>query len=87
MTDLDIKNKNKVLIDYLRSFINDFVIRAEFCFDKDGNPIEENIKILNEIDNRRKIVYDKGSVFLLIFMAFFAMMMAFISTVLDTYRC
>ena len=27
--------------------------------------------------SQRKIVYDKGSVFLLIFMAFFAMMMAF----------
>ena len=37
--------------------------------------------------SQRKIVYDKGSVFLLIFMAFFAMMMASISTVLDTYRC
>ena len=37
--------------------------------------------------SQRKIVYDKGSVFLLIFMAFFAMMMAFISTVVDTYRC
>ena len=37
--------------------------------------------------SQRKIVYDKGSVFLLIFMVFFAMMMASISTVLDTYRC
>ena len=40
MTDLDIKNKNKVLIDYLRSFINDFVIRAEYStYDKDKNVI------------------------------------------------
>ena len=39
---------------------SDFVIRAEFCFDKEGNPIEENIKILNEIDSKRYIIYDSA---------------------------
>ena len=40
MTELDIKNKNKVLIDYLRSITNDFVIRAEYnTYDKDKNVI------------------------------------------------
>ena len=40
MTEEDIKNKNKVLIDYLRSIINDFVIRAEYStYDEDKNVI------------------------------------------------
>lgn len=40
MTEQDIKNKNKVLIDYLRSIINDFVIRAEYStYDEDKNVI------------------------------------------------
>jgi hypothetical protein len=40
MTELDIKNKNKVLIDYLRSITNDFIIRAEYnTYDKDKNVI------------------------------------------------
>lgn len=40
MTEQDIKNKNLVLIDYLRSIIDDFVIRAEYStYDKDKNVI------------------------------------------------
>lgn len=40
MTDIDIKNKNKVLIDYLRSIINGFVVRAEYStYDNDKNVI------------------------------------------------
>lgn len=40
MTEQDIKNKNKVLIDYLRSIINGFVIRAEYStYDDDKNVI------------------------------------------------
>jgi hypothetical protein len=40
MTIEDIKNKNKVLIDFLRSTINDFIIRAEYStYDKDKNVI------------------------------------------------
>ena len=35
----------------------DFIIRAKFCYDKDGNPIDENIKIINEIDSKRYICY------------------------------
>ena len=40
MTEEDIKNKNKVLIDYLRSIVNGFVIRAEYStYDEDKNVI------------------------------------------------
>lgn len=40
MTEQDIKNKNLVLIDYLRSIIDDFTIRAEYnTYDKDKNVI------------------------------------------------
>lgn len=40
MTELDIKNKNKVLIDYLRSIVNNFIIRAEYStYDEDKNVI------------------------------------------------
>ena len=36
MTETDIKNKNKVLIDYLRSIIDNYVIRAEYStYDED----------------------------------------------------
>ena len=51
MTELDIKNKNKVLIDYLRSIVNGFIIRAEYStYDEDKNVIvvqeESGIKIV-----------------------------------------
>ena len=40
MTETDIKNKNKVLIDYLRSIINNYVIRAEYStYDEDKEVI------------------------------------------------
>lgn len=51
MTELDIKNKNKVLIDYLRSIINGFIVRAEYStYDEDKNVIvvqeESGIKVV-----------------------------------------
>lgn len=51
MTELDIKNKNKVLIDYLRSIVNGFIIRAEYStYDEDKNVIvvqeESGMKIV-----------------------------------------
>jgi hypothetical protein len=40
MTETDIKNKNKVLIDYLRSIIDNYVIRAEYStYDEDKEVI------------------------------------------------
>lgn len=40
MTEQDIKNKNLVLIDYLRSITSGYIIRAEYStYDKDKNVI------------------------------------------------
>jgi len=40
MTEQDIKNKNLVVIDFIRSITNDFVVRAEYStFDKDTKVI------------------------------------------------
>lgn len=39
MTETDIKNKNKVLIDYLRSIINNYVIRAEYSTNDDDKEV------------------------------------------------
>ena len=39
MTETDIKNKNKVLIDYLRSIIDNYVIRAEYSTNDDDKEV------------------------------------------------
>lgn len=40
MTETDIKNKNKVVIDFIRSITNDYIVRAEYSTnDKDKNCI------------------------------------------------
>jgi hypothetical protein len=40
MTEQDIKNKNLVVIDFIRSITNDFVVRAEYStYDKDKKVI------------------------------------------------
>jgi hypothetical protein len=40
MTEQDIKNKNLVVIDFIRSITNDFVVRAEYStYDKDKKAI------------------------------------------------
>ena len=51
MTEEDIKNKNKVLIDYLKTITNDYVIRAEYStYDKDKQVIvvqeESGVKVI-----------------------------------------
>ena len=56
MTEQDIKNKNKVLIDYLRSIINGFIVRAEYStYDEDKNVI-----VVQE-ESGRKIVFYNGN--------------------------
>ena len=52
MTELDIKNKNKVLIDYLRSITTGFIIRAEYSTFKD----DENVIVVQE-ESGQKIVF------------------------------
>jgi hypothetical protein len=54
MTELDIKNKNKVLIDYLRSITNNFIVRAEYStYDEDKNVI-----VVQEESGQKVVFYD-----------------------------
>lgn len=54
MTEQDIKNKNKVLIDYLRSIIDNYVIRAEYStYDQDKQVI-----VVQEESGNKIVFYD-----------------------------
>lgn len=54
MTDTDIKNKNKVLIDYLRSITEGFVIRAEYSTNDD----DKNVIVVQEESGQKVIFFD-----------------------------
>lgn len=54
MTELDIKNKNKVLIDYLRSITNNFIVRAEYS----TNDEEKNVIVVQEESGTKVVFYD-----------------------------
>ena len=54
MTELDIKNKNKVLIDYLRSITNDFIVRAEYS----TNDADKNVIVVQEESGQKIVFYD-----------------------------
>lgn len=54
MTELDIKNKNKVLIDFLRSITNDFIIRAEYSTKDD----DKNVIVVQEESGQKIVFYD-----------------------------
>lgn len=59
MTEQDIKNKNKVLIDYLRSIINGFIIRAEYStYDKDKNVI-----VVQEESGSKVVFYEANPIY------------------------
>ena len=59
MTEEDIKNKNKVLIDYLRTIVKDFVIRAEYnTFDEDKNVI-----VVQEESGPKIVFYDAKPIY------------------------
>lgn len=54
MTEEDIKNKNKVVIDFLRSIVDGFIIRAEYnTYDKDKNVI-----VVQEESGQKVVFYD-----------------------------
>lgn len=59
MTELDIKNKNKVLIDYLRSITNGFVIRAEYSTFKDN----ENVIVVQEESGQKVVFFEANSLY------------------------
>ena len=59
MTELDTKNKNKVLIDYLRTITDDFIIRAEYStFDEDKNVI-----VVQEESGQKIVFYDGSTIY------------------------
>lgn len=59
MTESDIKNKNKVIIDYLRSITKDFIIRAEYStFDEDKNVI-----VVQEESGQKVVFYDGSTIY------------------------
>jgi hypothetical protein len=59
MTDTDIKNKNKVLIDYLRSIINDFIIRAEYS----TNDKDKNVIVVQEESGQKVVFYEANPIY------------------------
>lgn len=54
MTELDIKNKNKVLIDFLRSITNNFIVRAEYS----TNDEDKNVIVVQEESGMKVVFYD-----------------------------
>lgn len=59
MTQDDIKNKNLVVIDFLRSIVDDFIIRAEYnTYDKDKNVI-----VVQEESGAKVVFYDANPIY------------------------
>ncbi len=59
MTQEDIKNKNLVLIDYLRSITNNFIVRAEYSTNDD----DKNVIVVQEEAGDKVIFYDGTSIY------------------------
>ena len=59
MTDTDIKNKNKVLIDYLRSIIDNYVIRAEYSTYDD----DKQVIVVQEESGAKVILWDTNPIY------------------------
>lgn len=59
MTQEDIKNKNLVLIDYLRSITNNFIVRAEYSTYDD----DKNVIVVQEESGNKVIFYDGSSIY------------------------
>lgn len=59
MTELDIKNKNKVLIDFLRSITTGFIIRAEYSTFKDN----ENVIVVQEESGSKVVFFEADPIY------------------------
>lgn len=59
MTDTDIKNKNKILIDYLRNIVKDFIIRAEYS----TNDEDKNVIVVQEESGNKVVFYDGSNLY------------------------
>ena len=60
MTQEDIKNKNLVLIDYLRSITNNFIVRAEYSTNDND---DKNVIVVQEESGNKVIFYDGSSIY------------------------
>lgn len=59
MTEQDIKNKNKVVINFIRSITDNYVVRAEYSTnDKDKNAI-----VLQEESGQKVVFYDANPLY------------------------
>lgn len=54
MSEQDIKNKNLVLIDYLRSFINDYKIKPEYSTDCN----DRQVIVVTETSGQKVVLWD-----------------------------
>ena len=59
MTEIDIKNKNKVLIDFLRSITNNFIVRAEYS----TNDEDKNVIVVQEESGNKVVFYDGSNLY------------------------
>lgn len=59
MTEQDIKNKNLVLIDYLRSITSGFIIRAEYSTFKD----DENVIVVQEESGSKVVFFEANPIY------------------------
>ena len=59
MNNTDIKNKNKVIIDYLRSIVDDFIIRAEYS----TNDKDKNVIVVQEESGQKVVFYEANPIY------------------------
>ena len=59
MTEEDIKNKNKVVIDFIRSIIDNYTVRAEYS----TSDKEKNIIVLQEESGQKVVFYDANPLY------------------------
>lgn len=57
MTDLDVKNKNLVLIDYLNTIIDDYKIKAEYS----TNDNDIKVIVVQETSGEKVVFYDNDN--------------------------
>lgn len=56
MSETDIKNKNLVLIDYLRSIIDNYIVRAEYSTNDDDS--KKEIIVVQETSGQKVVFYE-----------------------------
>jgi hypothetical protein len=59
MSEQDIKNKNLVLIDYLRSFITDYKIKPEYSTDCN----DRQVIVVTETSGQKVVLWDTNPLF------------------------